>query len=121
MAQRVAGHKHAMPPAPPTNPDSVRDIFDRNRRSLRRARALPTGGDYIGGQIADMLIERLDDVARTFDQAAIIGARDQRLSDALRARGMSVTHYEQSAIIAGATGAVHAEEDQLPWEPGSQP
>lgn len=106
--------------ATPPSPDQGRDIFDRNRRSLRRARGLPAGGDYIGNQIADMLIERLDDVARRFEQAAIIGARNRRLSDALIARGLTVAHYEQSAIVAAATGAVHGEEDQLPWEPGSQ-
>lgn len=80
-------------PAPP------RDIFDRHRRAMRRAR-LPAQPGYFDQQMADMLLERLGDVTRTFSDALIIGARNAALIAAIRQRCTQLTIAESSAEIA---------------------
>lgn len=95
------------------------DLFDRHRRSIRRARRLADGEDYFGGLMADALIERLDDVTRDFADVLVIGGRDVTLPAELRTRGMVVTVVEQSAAIAQANSAIIGEEDHLPVEPES--
>ena len=102
-----------------TDPDAPADLFDRNRRSQRRARRLADGEDYFGGLMAEALIERLDDVTRDFADVLVIGGRNTALPEQLRARGMMVTVVEQSVAIAQAVGAMRGEEDHLPVEPES--
>lgn len=75
-----------------------RDIFDRHRRAMRRAR-LPALPGYFDRQIADMLLERLGDVSRNFTDALIIGARSPGLIAALRLRCTHLTIAESSAEI----------------------
>ncbi len=102
-----------------TDADAPADLFDRNRRSLRRARQFADGQDYFGGLMAAALIERLDDVTRDFADALVIGGRNMALPEQLRARGMRVTVVEQSAAIAQANSAITGEEDHLAVEPES--
>lgn len=96
-----------------------RDLFDRRRRSQRRARATGGEADFIGSEIASQIAERLGDVKREFGNAAVIGARTPQLADLLRARGTRVTIIEQSAPLASATASLAGEEDRLPVEPAS--
>ncbi|MFM6854923.1 MAG: hypothetical protein ACKOUM_12670 [Sphingopyxis sp.] len=103
--------------APPT--PAARDLFDRGRRGARRGRAIGAAGDYLGQTMADMLVERLADVRRTFRHALIIGARNAPLIAAVRATGATVTLVECSAALAHATGAQWADEDALPVAPQS--
>lgn len=95
------------------------DLFDRNRRSLRRARHCADGMDYFGELMADALIERLGDVTREFTDVLVIGGRNPRLAEQLRAKGMAVTVAEQSTAIARRISAMNGEEDRLPVEPES--
>lgn len=62
---------------------SVPEIFDRSARRLRRARA--DGRGFLDGEIAQLLIDRLSLVTRSFTRALLIGALPA-LADALRAR-----------------------------------
>jgi hypothetical protein len=96
-----------------------RDLFDRRRRALRRARATGGEGDFIGSEIASQITERLGDVTRSFGKVAIIGARTPQLVETLRSGGAEVTVIEQSAPLAATSGATPGEEDRLPVEPGS--
>lgn len=97
---------------------TARDLFDRHRRAVRR----PRGGDgtgFIDTQMAALLIERVDDVTRQFDQALVIGARNAPLVDALRERCRSVTICEASAALAARSGAIFCDEDALSVDPES--
>lgn len=109
----------------PQNPQPpARDLFDRQRRAIRRARGktrckdqLPDG--YIEAQMSDMLLERLGDVTRQFGDILLIGARLPQLATQLAANGARVTILEANADLASAHGAVHGHEDLLPVEPES--
>lgn len=93
-------------------PDERPDLFDRRRRAARRAQR--RGDDYLGRVIADQLLERLDDVQRSFTDALLIGGRNAALVATLQARGMRVTTFEQ----AGG-GDIAGDEDRLPVDPAS--
>ena len=88
------------------------DIFDRHRRAVRRGQR--RGADYLSGVIAEQLLERLDDVQRPFVDALIIGGRDAVLADALTARNIRVTTFEQAG-----SGDIVGDEDLLPVTPAS--
>jgi hypothetical protein len=96
------------------------DIFDRRRRSARRARAGRGHEDFLGEAIAEQLLERLDVVTRDFADVLMIGARAPLLQAALEQRGARLTVIEQSAALARASGSEVGEEDRLPVEPESQ-
>ncbi len=100
------------PAAPP-------DIFDRRRRALRRGRHHGPGADIVGDAIRAVLMERLDDVVRPFNDALLIGGRDTALIDALRAKVGSLSIFEPNAAIAARVGAMTGDEDRLPVEPES--
>jgi hypothetical protein len=80
-------------------PTPPRDIFDRRRRAMRRARRTEVPG-YFDHHIAAMLLERLDDVARNFSNALIIGARNTDLITAIRLRCTRLSIVESTAEIA---------------------
>jgi hypothetical protein len=94
------------------------DLFDRQRRAMRRART-GAGDDIIGATIADMLIERFDDVTRRFTRALVVGARDPALIATVRSRVPHVDVVESSAALAQRAGAMCGEEDQLDVPPAS--
>ncbi len=95
------------------------DLFDRNRRALRRARMVAGDGDYFGQLMASALIDRLDDVSRNFTQVLVIGGRDSMLADHLRTTGAQVSVVEQSGSVIVPGGAMVGEEDRLPVLPES--
>ncbi len=86
------------------------EIFDRKARRLRRDRIALAPEAFLAGQMIDELIERLDGVNRTFEQALVIGA-EPRLIESLRARGMTVTAADPSPRRAAQVGGIVAEED----------
>ncbi len=98
--------------------DAPRDIFDRRRRAARRD-GRRTADDYIGALMAEQLLERLDDVTRSFHSVAVIGARNAALLAALDERGCRPTIVEPAPGLATSAGALNADEDQLPLEPES--
>lgn len=110
-------------PADPAPAETDRDLFDRRRRAARRSRRPGPRGDWFTDQISDMLLDRLEDLTRTFDRVLVIGARAPALLDGLRrikaTADAQVTMIEQSAALADAFGAMTGEEDRLPVEPES--
>lgn len=100
------------------------DLFDRRLRAIRRARtthgaAESEGSGYIDRLIADLLTERIDDVARQFQRALIIGARNHRLIAAVRQRCKTLMVTDCNASLAQRYGGLTGDEDRLPVEPGS--
>ncbi len=88
---------------------------------MRRDRAARTfaAHDFLYARMADDLLERLDDVARSFSRALVIGCPDDRLARALRAKGMDVTCADPAPGLARAAGGDVIREDALPYPPGS--
>lgn len=99
-------------------PTPPRDIFDRRRRAVRRRR-LPALPGYFDSLIADRLIERLNDVSRSFGEVLLVGGRNAPLVTALRERCAQVTIAEASPVLAARVGALCADEDRLSVEPQS--
>jgi NADH dehydrogenase [ubiquinone] 1 alpha subcomplex assembly factor 5 len=95
--------------------------FDRALRRLRRDRAAGAdeGADYLFRRAADEIIERLDLVTRPFARALEIGTGRGYLAARLRARGLEVDQLDAGFRFARAAGAVHADEDRLPFGEGA--
>jgi len=100
---------------------SVPEIFDRRLRRFRRDRAAPGFADhaFLRDAIVDALLDRLDLVTRPFDRALDLGCADGSLGRALMARGMQVTSCDAGAVFATNADGIQADEDALPFEPGS--
>lgn len=99
-----------------TNPE----IFDRRLRAIRRDRAARSGaGDFVRGHIAVELLERLALVSRPFADVLELGAADDALAVPLAAQGRTVTRLDPGGLNAARAGAVHGEEDRLPFAPAS--
>jgi len=100
---------------------SVPEIFSRPLRRLRRDRAQPGYADhaFLRDAIVDGLLDRLDLVTRSFARALDLGCADGSLTHALIARGIEVTPCDAGGRFAAALGGVQADEDALPFEPGS--
>lgn len=103
--------------------EAPRDLFDRHRRALRRARAIGPRGDWFGEQMGAMLLDRLDDLSRSFSNVLVIGARNPALIAGLAhgkaTSGAAVSVVEPSALLAAKVGAIVGAEDRLPVEPDS--
>lgn len=103
-------------------------VFDRAILRYRRNRAALRAGDhdFLFREIADRLVERLADVARTFEFALDLGSRDGMLADTLRTSGRvgRIMLCDRSAAYA-AQGAGRgypsfvADEDLLPLRDGT--
>jgi SAM-dependent methyltransferase len=99
---------------------SPSEPFDRRRRRARRDRALSRFADhgFLTHHIAEELLARLEAIDRRFDRALVIGACDDGLAGALRARGMTVHVAEAGFAAAKAAGGVQCDEDRLPFADG---
>jgi SAM-dependent methyltransferase len=104
------------------------EIFDRRalraRRGRRAARA-GGGGDqtFLFDEIAERLLDRLDDVNRAFPRALDLGARHGSVARALGGRGRVETLVTADLAAAAPEPslrpAVVTEPDLLPFAPGS--
>jgi len=98
------------------------EIFDRAAVRLHRDRAaglIGTVSDVLD-DLAQRLLDRLDDTTHRFSDALDVGGRGS-VAPALRARGMDVVSLDPSvrmAALAGGT-AVAADPEYLPFAPGS--
>jgi SAM-dependent methyltransferase len=110
-------------PADPAPAETDRDLFDRRRRAVRRSRRPGPRGDWFTDQMAAMVLDRLEDVTRTFERVLVIGARTPALQEGLArikaTAAAQVQMVEQSSELAAASGALLGEEDRLPVEPES--
>jgi SAM-dependent methyltransferase len=100
------------------SPDYPPEIFDRDRRRVLRERAARRNGDaFLSQYIADELAERLALVTREFDTALFIGPMAAHATHILGGRDSTPVF----CCLTGAAveNAVIADEDRLPFEPGS--
>jgi SAM-dependent methyltransferase len=97
------------------------DIFDRNLRRLRRDRAASGFADhaFLREAMIEGLLDRLDLVTRPFTDALDLGCADGTLTQALRARSMTVTPVDAGAHFASAASGIQCDEDRLPFQPAS--
>ncbi|GBQ90168.1 methyltransferase [Acetobacter nitrogenifigens DSM 23921 = NBRC 105050] len=97
-------------------------IFDRRAVRLHRDRASATLGGVspVLQETAERLLERLDDVTRSFSHALDIGGRGA-VATGLKARGVAVTSCDLSPRMASLAGpgSVCADEEVLPFAPAS--
>src|SRR5689334_6983771 len=99
-------------------------LFDRRAWRLHRDRAARGGtAEFLHAEIADRLIERLDDIHRDFYTALDLGAHHGALSRALACRpGIErvVAADSSSGFLAELRGMrVAADPDLLPFRDGS--
>ena len=101
------------------------DLFDRRavRRQRERAAASLPAHDFLFREAASRLVERLDEVRRTFPMALDLGGHGGVLSSALQGRGGISTLVETDlslALARRASGlAVVADEEALPFAPAT--
>jgi SAM-dependent methyltransferase len=98
------------------------NTFDPIAVRRHRDRAAPCISDVapVLSDLADRLLDRLDDTTHRFTHALDLGGRGS-IAPALRARGMHVVSLDASAVMAGRAGglAVCGEAEGLPFAPGS--
>ena len=97
-------------------------VFDRRAVRLHRDRAaasVPAVTDVLR-DLAQRLLDRLDDTNRRFAHALDVGGRGV-VAPLLRARGIETVSCDLSAAMAARNGglAVAADEEWLPFGPGS--
>ena len=90
-------------------------LFSPARHAAQRDRVghLPADANFLAPIIAETLLDRLAMVTREFERVLLIGAHDAALTDALRARGSSLTMIEAGPRLAGMSGAIVAEADAV--------
>ncbi|MEJ1977371.1 MAG: methyltransferase domain-containing protein [Acetobacteraceae bacterium] len=96
-------------------------IFDRRAVRLHRDRAAATVGQVTSvlGEVADRLLDRLDDTSRRFTQALDLGGRGV-VAPRLRARGIETVTCELSPRMARLDDpVVVGDPEWLPFAPGS--
>lgn len=100
-------------------------VFDRKTLRLRRDRAAEhwQEHDFLKREIAARVVERLDDVRRTFTLALDLGCHGGELASALAGR-KSVGHLVQADLshrfaARGQGPALVADEEALPFAPTS--
>ncbi len=97
-------------------------IFDRPalRRHRDRAAATVHHVEPVLREVAERLLDRLDDTTRRFTQALDVGGRGV-IAPMLRARGIHTVSTDLSPAMARRSGlpAVAADEEYLPFAPGS--
>jgi len=95
------------------DPRAVRHHRDRAGRLVGTVAA-------VLDDLADRLLDRLDDTTHRFSQALDLGGRGS-VAPALRARGMHVVSLDPSAALGGLAGgaAVCGEAEALPFAPAS--
>ena len=95
-------------------------VFDRRAVRLHRDRAAGRVARVapVLAEVAERLLDRLDDTVRTFARALDVGGRGV-VAPLLRARGIETVSCELSPAMARLDGAVVADPEWLPFAPGS--
>ena len=95
-------------------------VFDRAAVRHHRDRAASTVARVapVLAEVADRLLDRLDDTTRRFTRALDIGGRGV-VAPRLRARGIETVSCELSPAMAQLDHAVVADPEWLPFAPGS--
>jgi NADH dehydrogenase [ubiquinone] 1 alpha subcomplex assembly factor 5 len=102
--------------------DPAMEVFDRRtvRRHRERAARTLDGVTDVLRDVAERLLDRLDDTTRRFALALDVGGRGV-VAPRLRARGIDVVSCDLSPAMAARFGglAVAADEEFLPFAPAS--
>ena len=95
-------------------------VFDRRAVRLHRDRAAGRVARVapVLAEVAERLLDRLDDVSRSFVTALDLGGRGE-VAPRLRARGITTVSCELSPAMARLDGAVVGDPECLPFAPGS--
>ena len=98
------------------------NVFDRRAVRRHRDRAAPHVGAVadVLGDVADRLLDRLEDTTHRFGRALDVGGRGV-VAPRLRARGIGVVSCDLSPAMAARAGApaVAADEEALPFAAAS--
>lgn len=96
-------------------------LFDPRRRAAARDRAHArfADHDFLYSYMLDGLLERLDDVKRSFSHALIIGCPYNRAQALCMEKGIETICLDPGARNAAAIGGIQAEEDALPFPENS--
>ncbi len=94
-----------------------KEIFDRGRRRLVRARAsLRTdNGGFLHQVMTDEILDRLALVKRDFRDCLVIGRCSEQLESRLAEQGMRIVRADSAAAPADRALAVQCDEDRLPF------
>lgn len=99
---------------PETSPS---ELFDRRAWRLHRDRAARLAGDdFLFAEVGQRLLDRLDDIGRTFGRVLDLGARNGALSRALQERrgtGLVVAAEPSVAFLGRAEGLRLAADPEL--------
>jgi SAM-dependent methyltransferase len=100
---------------------TVPNIFDDALRIRRRDRAASgfAAHEFLYGLMAAEMLDRLEDVSRTFRRALVVGCPDRRLADALAGRGCTVACADPGQRWAEQAQGLQVREDALPYPPAS--
>jgi SAM-dependent methyltransferase len=102
--------------------DPTMEVFDRRAVRRHRDRAARTVGSVadVLRDVAERLLDRLDDTTRRFTQALDVGGRGV-VAPMLRERGIDVVSCDLSPAMAALNDGptVAADEEWLPFAPGS--
>ena len=95
-------------------------VFDRGAVRRHRDRAARTVARVapVLEEVADRLLDRLDDITRGFTRALDLGGRGI-VAPRLRRRGIDTVSLELSPAMARLDGAVVGDAEWLPFAPGS--
>lgn len=95
-------------------------VFDRGdvRRHRDRAAATVARVAPVLEEVADRLLDRLDDITRRFTRALDLGGRGV-VAPRLRGRGIETVSLELSPAMARLDGAVVGDAEWLPFAPAS--
>ena len=98
------------------------EVFDRRAVRLHRDRAAPMLAQVqpVLREVAERLLDRLDDTTHRFSAALDVGGRGV-VAPLLRARGIATVSMDLSPAIAALNGsvAIAGDEEHLPFAPGS--
>ena len=99
-------------------PSDIPEIFDRAARRRRRDRAAPTFADFdfLRAAMLEGIADRLASVTHRFTDLLDLGCFDGALPVP---EGVAVTRCDAGALFAAQAGGVQADEDRLPFAPGS--
>jgi len=109
----------------PDRPPEPMAVFDRQLLRKRRDRAAERFADhnFLVLEVAERLVDRLDDVARTFPTALDLGCHCGELANVLDGRGgiETLVHCDLSPAMAARAPlpAVVADEEWLPFADGA--
>ena len=98
----------------------IENVFDSRAVRLHRDRAAHRVSQVgpVLEEVADRLLDRLDDTTKRFTRALDIGGRGV-VAPRLRERGIATVSLELSAAMARLDGAVVGDAELLPFAPGS--